>query len=112
MKQEISDTDLDIDQTRKYLESMKAQIKEKDGEISEKDTIIKRLQDELDYSTEGSDDQNNTNEDDNDESTNANENTGLIIGSGQFGKAFEVRPGMEDEAKALREEWKRKQKRK
>ena len=45
---------------------MKAQIKEKDSE-----TINKRLQDELDYSTEKSDDENNTDEEDSDVSTNA-----------------------------------------
>ena len=112
MKQEICDKDLDIDQKRKNLESMTAQIKEKNIEISEKDAIIKRLQDELDYSTEESDDENNADEDDSDVRTNANQNAGLTIGSGRFGKEFEVRPGMEDEAKALREEWKQKQKRK
>ena len=100
MKQEISDKDLDIEHKRSYLEIMKAQIQQKDEEIREKVTIIQSLQAEQDYSTDESDDEDGTDEDDDDTSTTTNENTGLTIGGGYFGKLFEIRPGMEAEAKA------------
>ena len=112
MKQEISDKDFDIEQNRMCLEIMKSQIKQKDDEIIEKDTIIQRLQAELNYSTDKSDDEEGTDKDDVDVGTNTNDNSGLTIGSGQFGKVLEVRPGMEDEAILLRKEWKHKQKQK
>ena len=40
----------------------------------------------------------------NDSRTTEIDTTGLTIGSGYFGKKFEVRPGMEKEAKAMRKE--------
>ena len=65
--------------------------------------MIQSLEDEQDYSTNESDDDDRT---DDYYLTIIIENTGLTNGSEYFRKEFEVRPGMENEAKAHKKEWK------
>ena len=77
---------------------LKSELVRKEKKLKEKDIIIKRLvkqfEDDpiLTDTIESADDNKDT----------AND---LKLGEGRFGKELEVREGMEEEAEALRKEW-------
>ena len=77
---------------------LKEELDKKVEEIKSKDLIIKRLEDDNESSSESSD-----------EDVTVKKKPGLIVGQGYFGKHFEPREGMEEEAEALRKEWRSKQ---
>ena len=104
MKSVISEKDVEIDGNRRDLKKLKAELEKKDLEIQEKDEIIKNLEHD-EESTDGSDD-----DEDDEISFNRSEKNGKLIGNGHFGKHFEVRKGMEEEAESLRNEWRCKKK--
>ena len=80
------------------MEKLKLELHHKVAEIKEKDNIIRSLEDEYESNSEES------NEED-DIGQNIIKDQHMLIGSGQFGTLFEVREGMEEEAKSLRKEW-------
>ena len=76
-------------------------MKFKDIEIQKKETIIRDLKEEAETCS----DENYYEDETVEEVTKAmhkNKNVGLLIGKGYFGKEFEVREGMEDEAASQR----------
>ena len=104
MTNEVHEKDMVIEKNKQDLEVLKAELEKKDVEIREKDELIKGLEDD-DVTTDESDEED-------DILINKSVNKSKMIGSGHFGKQFEVRKGMEEEAESLRMEWRRNQKRK
>ena len=102
MKNLVNERDIEIEKKKKEHEELQRELDKKDKEIKEKDIIIKNLKDKEDSFSSDSDE--------NDENyLNESDNNGMLIGSGHFGKFFEVREGIEKEAIALRKEWRQKQ---
>ena len=104
MKSVVHEKDLEIVNSKNYIDQLKTELEKKNIEIQEKDEIIRRLEDD-EESTDEIDDEG-------DISYNKNEKNSKLIGSGYFGKHFEIRKGMEKEAEALRMEWRGNQKQK
>ena len=102
MKSVVHEKDLEIVNIKNYIDQLKTELEKKKIEIQEKDEVIRRLEDD-EESTDESDGEG-------DLSYNKNENYSQLIGSGYFGKHFEIRKGMEKEAEALRMEWRGNQK--
>ena len=105
LKIEVAEKDNDIKEKRQEIERFKKEVRRKDEEIREKNEIIKNYEEEENnFSDKQSED-----EEDKDQGKYTRKgpkvNQGLVIGHGHFGKDFEVREGMEDEANTLRKEW-------
>ena len=106
MTNEIHNKDMIIERNKKDLEKLKSELEQKDVEIQEKDKLIRSLEDD-DYEQEEDDNDSTDDSDEEDLALNESENKSKMIGPGHFGKQFEVRKGMEEEADILRKEWRR-----
>lgn len=107
LKQKVSEKDIEIENQQQELERFKMELKKKNKEIEDKNEIIKSYEED-EYSSSNHDSEDEENHDKEVEARS--NNPGLVIGNGNFGMAFEVREGMEEEATALRQEWRQNKK--
>ena len=101
----INEKDIEIDHSRKELDKLKLELESKVAEIQEKYDIIRSLEDEEERTSEES-------EAEDEIGLENGKEQNVLIGRGHFGKLFEVREGMEEEADSLRKEWRNKLKQK
>ena len=87
--------------------NLRKEIKKRDNEIIEKDSMILNLENKDESSCESSEDEDNYNVDDIKKIIQKNQKPSMHIGKGHFGKEFEVNEVMEDEAAALRKQWRK-----
>ena len=97
----INEKDIEIEHNRKELDKLKRELESKVAEIQEKDDIIRSLEDEEESTSDESGAEDEI-------SLENGKEQNVLIGRGHFGKLFEVREGMEEEANSLRNEWRNK----
>ena len=105
MKNVMITKDVEIEKNRKELGKLKLELELKVAEIKEKEEIINTMKKEDEGTSEESDEDEEIDQDN-------RKDQHMLIGRGHFGKLFEIREGMEDEAESLRKEWRSNLKRK
>ena len=101
MKKKVQEKDTNMDIRNSEILKLRKNLENKDAEIKEKETMIRNLEEDQESGSDYSED-----EDERVFRKEDHEND-LIIGHGHFGKIFEARDGMEEEAENLRREWRR-----
>ena len=95
---EVTEKTFTVNEYKKEVNYLKSEIDRKDKVLKEKDIIIKGIVKQVEDDNVWT----NTIESADDYKDTVND---LKLGEGRFGKELEVREGMEEEAEALRKEW-------